>query len=265
VFYSRGVPGKRGGMKDFTVVVLFGLALVLAVIGTLHLLRKRVPTPLTEQQQNTLLGPFSFVGTLYAFLIGFVVVTLWHNFNDAGHIVAREAETVAVLYRLSDGLPGGDALQRSLAAYVGSVKEDEWPEMAMGRVSNKTEAIYERIWREGQSLTPKTAREQALYSELVHQFSELSRYRRDRTIHILGGMPDLMWWTLVVGGLLLLIGLYFLSIGSRKVQIVVDGIVIGMLLLMLYLAVEFNGPFQGDVKVSPTAFEIIESRLQDRY
>jgi hypothetical protein len=252
-------------MKDFAMVFLVGFALVLAIIGILHLLRKRVPTPLTEQQQNTLLGPFSLVATLYAFLIGFVVVTLWHNFNDAGHIVAGEAETIAVLYRLSDGLPGGDAVQSSVVEYVSSVKEDEWPEMAMGRVSSKTEAIYQKIWRDGLNLTPQTAREQALYSELVHQLSELSRYRRDRTLHILGDMPDVLWWTLVLGGLLLLIDLYFLSIGSRRVQIVVDGIVIGMLLLMLYLAVEFNGPFRGDVKVSPKAFEIMEIRLQDRY
>ena len=262
VLSSCGRNPWRGGMKDYTVVFSVGFVLVLAIIGVMYLLRKRIPAPLTEQQQNTLLGPFSFIATLYAFLLGFVVVTLWHNFNDAAHTATREAETVAVLYRLSDGLPGGDAIQSTLLDYARSVREDEWPEMANGRISDKTEAIWGRLWREGQTLAPKTMGEQALYSEFVHQLAELSGYRRDRSLQILGNMPDLLWWTLFAGGLLLLIGLYFLSIGSTKTQIAVDGIVIGMLLLMLYLAVEFNGPFRGNVRVSPLAFEIIEAKLQ---
>jgi hypothetical protein len=249
-------------MKDFTVVFSVGVALVLVVIGVMHLLRKKVPAPLTEQQQNTMIGPFSFVATLYAFLLGFVVVTLWHNFNDASRIAAGEAETVAVLYRLSEGIPGGDAVQKTLFEYIQSVKEDEWPEMARERISNTTEAIYERLWKDRKNFTPTSPGEQALHSEFVHQLSELTHYRRARTLHAVGGMPDLMWWTLIAGCLPLLIGLYFLSIGNRKVQIVVDGIVFGMLLLMLYLAVEFNGPFRGNVKVSPEAFELIETQLR---
>jgi len=249
-------------MKDFTVVFSVGFAVVLAVIGAMHLLRKRIPTPLTEQQQNTLLGPFSFIATLYAFLLGFVVVTLWHNFDDASRIATREAETLTVLHRLAEGLPGGNALRSVILDYAKSVSEEEWPEMAEGKISNKVEAIYEKLWREGQNLTPKSAGEQALYSELVRQLGKLSIYRRDRTLHVFGGMPDLLWWTLFIGGLLLLIGLHLLSIGTRKVQTVVDGIVIGMLFLMLYLAVEFNGPFRGNLRVSPIAFALIETRLQ---
>jgi hypothetical protein len=248
-------------MKNISVVFSVGLVLVLAIIGVMHFLRKRLPAPLTEQQQNTVLGPFSFITTLYAFLLGFVVVTLWHNFNEAGRTTSNEAETVAVLYRLSEGLPGGHAVQNALIEYTRSVREDEWPAMSTGEMSKKTEAIYESLWVEGRNLAPKLAGEQALYSEFINQLGELSRYRRDRTLLLGGSMPDVMWWTLFVGGLLLLGGLYFLSVSSTRVQILVDGIVIGMLLLMLYLAVEFNNPFQGDVRVSPKAFKVIETKL----
>ena len=250
-------------MKSISVVFSVGLMLVLAIIGVMHLLRKRLPAPLTEQQQNTVLGPFSFIATLYAFLLGFVVVSLWHNFNDAGRTTSSEAETVVVLYRLSEGLPGGHTVQNTLIEYTKSVWEDEWPAMSTGAMSKKTEAVYERLWVEGRSLAPKLAAEQALYSELVNQLSQLSRYRRDRALLLGGSMPDVMWWSLFVGGLLLLGGLYFLSISRTRVQILVDGIVIGMLVLMLYLAVEFNGPFQGDVRVSPRAFKVIETKLME--
>jgi hypothetical protein len=261
LFLERRAKGIA--MKDFTVVFSVGFVLILVVIGAMHLLRKRIPAPITEQQQNTLLGPFSFLATLYAFLLGFIVVTLWHNFNDVSRVANAEAETVVVIYRLSEGLPGGDAVQKILTEYTRSVKEDEWPQMATGETSKTTEAIYEGLWREVRNLAPKSTEEQALFSELVHQISELSRYRRERILHIMGGMPDVMWWALLAGGLLLLIGLYFLSIGNRRVQIMFDGIVIGMMLLMLYLAVELNRPFQGSVRVSPKAFEVVESKLHN--
>jgi len=249
-------------MKEFTVIFSVGLALVLAIIGAMHFLRKKLPTALTEQQQNTVLGPFSFIVTLYAFLLGFVVVTLWNSFNEADHTASMEAETVVVLYRLSEGLPEGHAIQNTLLEYTKGVREDEWAAMADGALSLKAEAVYERLWVEGRSIAPKSAGEQALYSEFVNQLSKLSHYRRDRLLQINTGMPDVMWWTLFVGGLLLLGGLYFLSISSTKVQIVVDSIVVGMMLLMLYLAIEFNTPFQGDVNVSPRAFESAEIKLR---
>jgi hypothetical protein len=59
----------------------------------------------------------------------------------------------------------------------------------------------------------------------------------------------------------MLVGLYFLSVSTTRVQIVVDVIVIGMLLLMLYLAAEFSSPFQGNVKVSPSVFENMEKTM----
>jgi hypothetical protein len=249
-------------MKDATVVFMSGVLLVLAVIGLMTLLRKRLPSALTDQQQNTMLGPFAFITTLYAFLLGFVVVTLWHTFNDANRITCSEAESVGILYRLAEGLPGGTTVQDSLLEYLTSVREDEWPAMAAGIASKKTEAIFERIWKTGRSLAPESNREQLLYARFVGELTELSRYRKERLLLNGGGMPDLMWWPLCAGAILLLAGLYFLSISGTKVQILVDCMVVGMMLLMIYLAIEFNGPFEGDVKVLPKAFEMIENNLR---
>jgi hypothetical protein len=248
-------------MKNMTVVFSAAFMIVLVVIGAMHLLRKSAPTVLTPQQQNTMLGPFSFIATLYAFLLGFVVVNLWQTFNEAGRVTAREAETIGVLYRLCEGLPGGHSVQSALHQYSKSVIEDEWPAMAEGKTSEKTEAACNRIWAEARTISPALPGEQALYAKFVDQLSQLSSHRRDRMLLSDTSLPGILWGTLFVGGLMLLVGLYFLSVSSTRVQIVVDVIVIGMLVLMLYLAVEFSGPFQGNVKVSPKAFEVMETKL----
>jgi hypothetical protein len=251
-------------MVEMAMIFSAGFVLVMTLIGAMHYLRRKFPAALTEQQQNTMIGPFSFIATLYAFLIGFVVVTLWHNFTEAGQVIAREAESITVLHRLSDGLPDGHTVQKTLLEYVRSVREDEWPAMAEGMMSKKTEAVYLRLWEEGRAISPTTVREQVLHSKFVDELSNMSYHRRERIILNERELPRVLWGALLIGGLLLLVGLFFLSISTTGVQVLVDVMVIGMLLIMFYLAVEFSGPFRGDVRVSPSPLETLERNLMQQ-
>ena len=180
-----------------------GFSLLSAVIGVLYFLRKRFPTSLTEQQQNTVLGPFSFMITLYAFLLGFTVVNLWQTFDQADRTTAKEAETAGVLYLLTDSFPDSQSARQTLIHYVESVAQDEWPAMAGGNISPKTEALYIEVCKEVRGLVPTSAREQAIYAELLNQLGNLVDYRRDRILLIDGSLPSIMWWSLLFGGLLL--------------------------------------------------------------
>jgi hypothetical protein len=247
-------------MKNIKVIFVCGFLLLSAVVGVLYLLRKRFPTSLTGQQQNTVLGPFSFVITLYAFLLGFTVVNLWQTFDQADRTAAKEAETAGVLYLLTDSFPGSQTASQTLIHYVESVAQDEWPAMAGGNIAPKTEALYIKVWQEVRGLVPTSAKEQAIYAELLAKLGNLTDYRRDRILLIDGSIPSIMWWSILFGGLLLFVGLYYLGTGTRD-QIVIDIIVLGMLFITLYLAVEFNSPFTGDLRVSPRAFQFIGEKM----
>ena len=238
------------------------LLLNIAVVATLQHFRKRFPPSLTAEQQNIVLGPFAFVVTLYAFLLSFVVINLWQTFTQAQRTAVSEAETVAVLYRLTGSFPGTQVGRQTMIQYVQSVVQDEWPAMAGGKTSPKTEALYNQIWQEVQGLVPSTAKEQLLYAEFLDQLSTLADSRRDRLLMVDGSIPNLMWTILVYGGLLLLSGLYYLGIGSPREQIVIDFSVIAMLFATVYLGIELSGPFQGDVHVSPKAFERIGAYME---
>src|SRR5215813_12525616 len=96
------------------------LVLNLAVVVLLQHFRKRFPPSLTTAQQNIVLGPFAFVVTLYAFLLSFVVITLWQTFTQAQRTAVHEAEAVSVLYRLTESFPGTQASRQTLLQYVQS-------------------------------------------------------------------------------------------------------------------------------------------------
>jgi hypothetical protein len=239
-----------------------GLLLLLAgIVATLHVLRRRLPHSLETHQQAVAVGPFTFLITLYAFLLGFIVVNLWQTYQDAGRNAEQEAETVGTLYRLTESWPEAKAARSLLVAYIGSVIRDEWPSMAAGRASPKTEELYRRIWRDFHALDLRTPKDQALYAEILRQLGRLTDLRRARLLLLEGTIPPVLWWSLATGGLLLLVGLHFLGIVSASEQIAFDVTVVGMLLLTLYLAVDFNGVFSGRLRIRPTAFEAIEADL----
>ena len=141
----------------------------IAVVALLQRFRKRFPPSLTVAQQNIVLGPFAFVITLYAFLLSFVVINLWQSFSQAQRTAVIEAETVAVLYQLTESLLGAQGSRQTMTQYVRSVVQDEWPAMADGKTSPKTEALYNQIWQDVRDLVPSTVKEQLLYAELLDQ------------------------------------------------------------------------------------------------
>ena len=75
-----------------------------------------------------------------------------------------------------------------------------------------------------------------------------------------GSMPEVMWIALAYGGAMVIVGLYFLSVGNQKEQTVIDFIVTGILFVTVFLIIQFNSPFQGRLRVTPQAFERIWSQ-----
>ncbi|MBF0530157.1 MAG: hypothetical protein HQK55_12980, partial [Deltaproteobacteria bacterium] len=128
-------------MLDDLLPILIITGITLALSLTVLQLRKRIPHNLDIDQKNLMSTNFSFFTTLYCFFLGFAVVTLWSNFNDTDTTVSNEAMCANNLYRLSDNLPQAGEFKGRLKEYVVSVLNDEWPLMAQGSASEKTEKI----------------------------------------------------------------------------------------------------------------------------
>jgi hypothetical protein len=244
-------------MSEINVVLIFVAVANIMLVAIMYFLRKKFPMSLTKEQQNVVIAPFTFVITLYAFLLSFVVINLWQTFSQADQTVAREAETIVVIYRLTGSFPDSHDARHTITEYVRSVVHEEWPAMADGKASPKTKELGDQIWQKVQALTASSPEQLIYKAELMTQLSKLVEYRSDRILLVGGSVPSIMWKVLLCGGLLLLVGLYYFSIGSTREQIVIDFIVIAMLLITVYLGLEFNAPFKGSVKISPEAFELI--------
>ena len=82
------------------------------VSGGLLLTRRRFGQRLKDQEYiNTSI--FSFFSTLYAFFIGFAIVTLWSTFLSAKADVNHEADAIISAYYSSQNLPNSEAFRQS--------------------------------------------------------------------------------------------------------------------------------------------------------
>src|SRR5262245_59907523 len=71
------------------------------------------------------------IGTLYAVLLAFVLLSVWEQYDTAQGAAEREASQLSDLVRLTAGLPPPSAsrLKDALREYTAAVIDEEWAQM----------------------------------------------------------------------------------------------------------------------------------------
>ena len=246
---------------------LLGLLLVLlyvslSIVG-LFVTRKFCP-PHTFKPHNDVAGAiFATLGVIYAVLLAFLVVVSWQSFDEAGQNAAREANYLADLYRDSTPLPAAfrSELKIDLKNYVVSIVNDEWPVMASGRRALTVSAGQEKLWSLYAGFVPRGETEKVFFTESVRQLNEACEARRQRLLDAVSGLHGILYFVLIVGGLITLF--YTLLFGTENFgpQIVMTSMLAAMIALALFTIMALDYPFSGDISIKPDVFRMVLSTL----
>ena len=248
-------------MKLFFLIFSIILALSLLITGMLYLLRRQfAKTDLAVEHLHP--SVFSFFTTIYAFFLGFAIVTLWSAFLTAQVNVTREADSLLVAFRLSKTLPNSGAFRQSLTNYVKGVVEDEWPSMeARDAMSEKTQQTLEKVWDDYILLKPLDKSDNDLYIEVGNRLSEASLQRLSRAQLTQGNLYPPVWVIIVFGFITVLYGLYFNHMQQNAVRLSFDFMVIFVVLCCIYFIYDIDTPFSGYVVVKPDIFKMTYARM----
>lgn len=200
----------------------------------------------------------SIIGTLYAVLLGLVIVDAQGRYQQAQLMEASEANAAADLFVLTAALPPTNkgVLQHLLKQYVDAVLDEEWP--AMDKLSDTMQPTIRplhSIWDEVALYEPVTNREQACYGSMLQQLGQLSDSRRFRVVVANSGIPPVLWAVLIVGAILTVAFTYFFGVENFRAQTMMTAIVSLTLALNILLVAFFGNPYQGDLKIKPTSFQ----------
>lgn len=233
-----------------------------SILG-LMLAVRYVPYNQLEVPHDFLSSLCQVIGTIYAVLISFSIIISWQVFTATQTIVAQEANAVADIDRMARGLPVPIYRQIHEAArtYTHLVIAHEWPAMASGQESPLAYAALVDLWHIYSDFQP-SLRSDPLYQQSLSRMNDLSGARRVRLLAIHSRVPTVMWILLYGGGVIVVLTSYLFRVRRFWLQALVIGLVSGMIAFCLFLTAAMEGPFQGDVCVSPDAFSFVLDHLQ---
>lgn len=241
---------------------LFGFLVVcitttLSVLGMV-LVRKYVHVQTLKSYHEVAGYLLSVVGTLYAVLLGFVIVDAMQHMQDVRTLVSMEASGLANIFLCSEGLPEEKKKTiRSLChEYAEEVINDEWNTLKEAKYSQKTFSTVFKIWKEITTFNPTTQREQQLDQQMISEICSMTQNHRTRVISSIKGVAPVMWIALIIGGVFTIIFTYFFGIESLRAQILMTLLLAMTLSLNVYLVYVFGNPMATDFGIKPGPFQL---------
>ncbi len=254
--------------------ILGGAILVLGATGisVLGLLGARKIFDLQKLRESHEVGGYllSVVGTLYAVLLGLIVVDAMAKFQNARMVTEEEANNLADVFVLAASLPKElcNHVRQDCIDYTNRVIKKEWPMMDEGKVDVEARRIIVHMNVELSTFEPQTENQKAIYPLLLSAASDVWHTRRERTNYAIHGPPVVEWVSLVIGSIITVFFTYFFNSAHLKLQVVMTSMVALLISLNLFLFLLFSYPFSGDVCVGPDPFEvdlmIFQHRFSDR-
>lgn len=238
-------------------LVIFGVIFVLEVYSVgLIILCRRIWGPLRLKQNNEVGGfKFATIGVLYAVLLGFVVIAVWEDYQDTATAVRTEAKAVRDLVQLSYALPGGAQLREPLLDYAHHVRHDEWPAMADGSLKHKPAVHLAHVEAALLTLKVESFRDLALYQEALRLLALVQDNRSERIERANGSIPNVLWFALLGGALILLGYPAFFGTPNLLAQISMAAAMAAVVAIVLLPALLLDYPFTGPVHISSEPFE----------
>jgi hypothetical protein len=198
------------------------------------------------------------VGTLYAVLLGLIVVEAMTRFDRAVDCVQNESNSLADIFLLCDHLaePQGGRLKQLARTYARQVVDLEWPAMDRAGMSHDARLTALAMVRALDDFEPRSEAEKAVYPLVLEQLREMWDRRRERAGFAEFGIPAVEWATLLIGAAVTLFFAGLFHVEHLSLQLLISGLTALVIGLNLYLVVLFGYPFAGDLSVSNRPFQV---------
>ena len=231
------------------IAALVVVVMVTAAISVKLLVRRRAPVGgwFTDSPRSA--GSLSVIGTIFAVMLGFVILLALQSYQRAREgssveaIAVRELHYVAGVFQA----PTSDRLRGGLVCYARAVIEDEWPAMREGRSSERVQSWISELDREFAIADPQGARQEAAYAQWLDEETQRREGRRGRIGEATPFVPLQLWFVLGIGASLMIA--YMCAQADRREGVLIQSIPIGFvtalvtagLLVVLFLDYPYSG------------------------
>ena len=198
---------------------------------------------------------FAVVGVFYAVMLAFVVIAVWENYSETESAVRDEAKAAVDLYHVAEAIPDqGDDIQAGVVKYVKHVQTHAWDSMAVGERNEAVAKDLRAMNRAVLELQPDDDKELVLFRHALDLVTLIADSRNERLDSANGSVPGVMWFVLIVGGLITLGYPAFFAASNVGAQVLMTAALAALVALSLLLALAFDFPFTGNPHISREPF-----------
>lgn len=230
------------------IILVLGISLAIGLASSFGL-RKVLGLRSTEDDTEHAVSLMQVVAAYIGILIAFAGVQVWQDFSDAQNSAHREAASAAELYRdLVTYGPETIPARAELKRYVASIVKDEWPLLAHGEGSPRTDVALFNLYAAMGQIRPKDNRDSTIYGTAFSNLNELVGLRRDRIIHSESQMPEILWIVGLVGSILIVA--YTATFRPTRTNVMmISGISLALGLMFLFILI-VDRPYMGQFRIS---------------
>jgi hypothetical protein len=250
-------------VPEWVSVIIFIGGLPALMLGLQRLVRWKFPHWESGEHNDAAGVMLSAAVVVYSVAIGLCVITLWGKLDEAKRATQAEATNLVAVAEGSRVFDAAvqDQIRSGVIAYNRDVV-DLWSLRIRGEAQVQVAGDLDGLVSTVAQLQPQTQAQRAFVDDAVARLARESELRfisvrlaRDQQL------PDIIW-VAVLGGSVVVLGLC-LTFGVR------DGMLRRILLtgvtatvgINLFLVLELNYPFYGDIRVGPDSYADVVSLL----
>lgn len=240
------------------IILLCAVSITLSYFG-LKLVRKRYSADMLRDNHEAGGFIFNAFGLIYAVLIAFVVFVTWTEYDNSIKNVDSEAIKIADLINDSRAFPEEVRIQvlHEIEEYLKNVKDDEWPLLSEGKVSEKARSSYQRMFEVYSGADASKMKNLPLYQESLKHLNDLSERRRTRVFDSRNDIPGVIWSVLLIGGVLMVVYTFFFSMKKFAAQFLMTAALASIITIILYMIYILDHPFIGYTKITTEAYDYV--------
>jgi hypothetical protein len=228
--------------------IIIGGSVAIALLG-LWFVRLKISPELLQENHEVAGYMLSIVGTLYAVLLGLIVVNVQDKFENANQMALHEADCLSDLAHLSELYSKEDSqeIMRHLYAYAKTAREQDWSKISVQEAKEETLPHYRALWHAINKLELTNVKQQNSFSTVLVAMTRLADARRFRMVAGHNVLPPILWAVLIIGELLIVWFTYFFFVKSMRAQTMMTVFVVVFLSLIIFLVFLYDNPYRSEL------------------
>ena len=244
-----------------TIMITMSSAATLIFFAT----KKFFPPQIEKKSRQFLSLLIGLIIGNYTILVGFMIINLWQNYQNAKLIVVTESNHLALMTYDAFALP--PVIQSKLldktGHYIHHLIDYEWPAMKWGESAPITNILIHNFFTTLASFTPQTEIDKAFYQDFLQHLNGALENRRLRLYRVDNQIEAPLLFILIFGILLNAFLLSLLHSKNKYIHIFTIVITTSILSFKVGVTLLLDFPFSGRMAVSSSPLkENILSRYQ---